>query len=568
MELTSGEILYRANNIGVSGRALCPEITEDFWQFLDSHHASTAEVQLQTSRTIATTVELYLLKLRHRILTVRKSIELTKSDVMAEIGFEGNNFVFLLEQQQKQFERDALQMVLRYFAIINDEIADSRKRLCDEEAEKEVLCRQAGVLRDVRLFACHLMVESRGRVSFSALPPDSQQFARCVKAVMDNVNLERFKISGQVELKGGVQVLSVFKLQNAFLSSRLQAASERVLNGKIKGLFCCLSREFFYGFSVFGLYAQSLPEAPADTESLSAELFRTAWFHSEPPAGFPVLREVMQTLQVAGTASRLAAKAVRQKVDGKVPGVRFSRYSTISSMAGMGQADLEGGVFLSLCRVLVTQQHTVEGDIRTADIAEALRQGCDCVYSSLTYVTKPAGLHSYALTLTPTMYPCPSYLYHLNPFSEEYVLLQPKFVLPEFFMHVRFPPQMGSLPYGRVSDPLFREADVASPKVESVGAVRKRVDLLGLLACASEAPEGVGEVGGEVCFPVENLLLQNAVASAEGVCLEGGRNNPRQSLMKKQAIVEALHKSVRDFAAIKDGLLKEHADNLARKLVR
>jgi len=143
MELTSGEILYRANNIGVSGRALCPEITEDFWQFLDSHHASTAEVQLQTSRTIATTVELYLLKLRHRILTVRKSIELTKSDVMAEIGFEGNNFVFLLEQQQKQFERDALQMVLRYFAIINDEIADSRKRLCDEEAEKEVLCRRA-----------------------------------------------------------------------------------------------------------------------------------------------------------------------------------------------------------------------------------------------------------------------------------------------------------------------------------------------------------------------------------------------------------------------------------------
>eukprot|EP00601_Ochromonadales_sp_CCMP2298_P030354 CAMPEP_0173331666 /NCGR_PEP_ID=MMETSP1144-20121109/3921_1 /TAXON_ID=483371 /ORGANISM="non described non described, Strain CCMP2298" /LENGTH=441 /DNA_ID=CAMNT_0014276459 /DNA_START=93 /DNA_END=1416 /DNA_ORIENTATION=- len=441
MELTSGEILYRANNIGVSGRALCPEITEDFWQFLDSHHASTAEVQLQTSRTIATTVELYLLKLRHRILTVRKSIELTKSDVMAEIGFEGNNFVFLLEQQQKQFERDALQMVLRYFAIINDEIADSRKRLCDEEAEKEVLFGRAARCAPIRLSpdgreprAGELLRAAPGQPAVRALreggdgqcEPGAVQDQRAGGAEGGRAGAERVQAAERVSLQ------------------QAAAASERVLNGKIKGLFCCLSREFFYGFSVFGLYAQSLPEAPADTESLSAELFRTAWFHSEPPAGFPVLREVMQTLQVAGTASRLAAKAVRQKVDGKVPGVRFSRYSTISSMAGMGQADLEGGVFLSLCRVLVTQQHTVEGDIRTADIAEALRQGCDCVYSSLT---------------------------------EEYVLLQPKFVLPEFFMHVRFPPQMGSLPYGRVSDPLFREADVASPKVESVGAVRKRVDL-------------------------------------------------------------------------------------------
>jgi hypothetical protein len=39
----------------------------------------------------------------------------------------------------------------------------------------------------------------------------------------------------------------------------LQVASERVTNGKIKGLFCCLPQEQFYAFSVFGLYGQVVP---------------------------------------------------------------------------------------------------------------------------------------------------------------------------------------------------------------------------------------------------------------------------------------------------------------------
>jgi hypothetical protein len=59
-----------------------------------------------------------------------------------------------------------------------------------------------------------------------------------------------------------------------------------VQNGKIKGLFCCLPQEQFYAFSVFGLSAQIVPyKAVPSLSQLSGEVFSTAWFHAEPPAG-------------------------------------------------------------------------------------------------------------------------------------------------------------------------------------------------------------------------------------------------------------------------------------------
>ena len=89
----------------------------------------------------------------------------------------------------------------------------------------------------------------------------------------------------------------------------LQAASERVMNGKIKGLFCCLPQEQFYSFSVFGLYAQSLPyKANPSLQQLAGEIFSTAWFHTEPPGGASLSlhqrKEAGSALKVAGTAAR------------------------------------------------------------------------------------------------------------------------------------------------------------------------------------------------------------------------------------------------------------------------
>lgn len=179
------------------------------------------------------------------------------------------------------------------------------------------------------------------------------------------------------------------------------------MNGKIKGLFCCLPLEHFYSFSVFGLHAQALPyKANANLQQLGGELFSTAWFHSEPPPGIAVSlrqnKDVAGALRVAGTAARLAVQR-SATMTGGAPGtekqgrssnqpqpqpqpqqhiLRFSRYSTISNLRDLSKQALEGGVFLALCRVLVVQQLTVTTTIQDADIMAGLQQGCDCVYSS------------------------------------------------------------------------------------------------------------------------------------------------------------------------------------------
>jgi hypothetical protein len=128
---------------------------------------------------------------------------------------------------------------------------------------------------------------------------DSPQSIRCMKAVMDNLNRKR-ATSQDHEVCQQTKVLNVFKLQNSFLANKLQVteylsffqfffrarnscilyqiASKKVLQAKIKGLFCVLSPQQLAVFSVFGLFAQKLPSQPKhDLYSLSEEIFRTVW---------------------------------------------------------------------------------------------------------------------------------------------------------------------------------------------------------------------------------------------------------------------------------------------------
>jgi hypothetical protein len=224
MELTSGEMLYRANEMGSIGRKLYSDITEEFWQFLDASKSvsSNGDEMVHSNKSISASVEAYILKLRHRILTVRKAVEYTKYGVINEMNYENKKFTSALLDLQKRFDSEALQLVLQYYAIIQQEIETSRVKLVQENTEKELLFKQAAVLRDIRLFASHLMVESRGKLGFTMLPAESQQFARCVKAVMDNVQDEAFSTGDVARFRSRIKVLNVFKLQNSFLSGKLQ----------------------------------------------------------------------------------------------------------------------------------------------------------------------------------------------------------------------------------------------------------------------------------------------------------------------------------------------------------
>ena len=147
------------------------------------------------------------------------------------------------------------------------------------------------------------------------------------------------------------------------------------------------------------------------------------------------------------------------------------------------------------------------------------------------------------------------------------MLLQPKFVLPEFFMHVQFPLQV-------------------SRSAEAAGATsrpnRAAVPPSGVLTL----PPGVAQPGkargkkpsADGLFPLENLFLQNAshhleseAKAAEGSRVityeeeDDGANDLHETLMRKQAIVQGLQQAVQDFKRDKDALVLAHVRNLAKK---
>jgi hypothetical protein len=83
--------------------------------------------------------------------------------------------------------------------------------------------------------------------------------------------------------------------------------------------------------------------------------------------------------------------------------LKFSRSSTPSAISSLSAEELESGFFVSLCRVLISRQKTINEAITDKEVKDAEKNGYDCVYSNKT---------------------------------EEYVLIKPQYVLPEFLMFV------------------------------------------------------------------------------------------------------------------------------------
>ena len=136
--------------------------------------------------------------------------------------------------------------------------------------------------------------------------------------------------------------------------------------------------EQFYRFASFGLYSQTGNSAAV--KDIASTLFGTAWFCAKAPLGVPVTREVAHIGRVSGTALRLATA----QTPGDRQHLTFSRYSTMSSVQGFNADQLEQGVFLALCRVLIVHQRTISTAITPAEVAEAAAQNYDALYSSLT----------------------------------------------------------------------------------------------------------------------------------------------------------------------------------------
>lgn len=145
-------------------------------------------------------------------------------------------------------------------------------------------------------------------------------------------------------------------------------------------------------------------------------------------------------------------------------------------------------------------------------------------------------------------------------------------------MHVQFPPL----------DRTFRHPAAEGGSTVVPPMLSPATGLRGGNASCRE--HGTGEAASEdVVFPLENLLLENAVCDQEVKSAvpgtrsnveyeeveEGTHNppsgslsaiNPQQTLLHKQAIVESLQRAVQDFSKERDVVLLNYINGLAGKL--
>lgn len=345
---------------------------------------------------------------------VRDSIDSAVQMQMRLLEGECSRLLRELRKTQEVSDAHLLHQLAHYFALVKDELLTARVKLTADSIECQVQKRQAKTLRDVRIFAHHLFHETRGKVLLSALPRDSAQFKRCKKAVRDNTS----KLFMTEMAYQQIKVLAVLKLEHSLISEYLQQLATNMDTGKVKGLFCIVPKGSLHAFCTYGLHAKSniatggsqaqakLPQAMRDVVGLQ-DLFQTQWFRtpSNAVAGERESNNYSAEALANEGVQHMNRHSETRGDQGDWPLLYFSRNCTLSQLRDLSKRDLEDGVFLALSRVLMSRLRTINSLITSQDVKDALKTDHDALYSSV---------------------------------NEEYVLLKPEYVLPEFIMLVHF----------------------------------------------------------------------------------------------------------------------------------
>ena len=308
-----------------------------------------------------------------------------------------------ISRKLKLIEHNLMRHILDYYCILLDELNETRYKLANENTENLLLRARYKFLRDLKYFSYHLNLETKGKVTLTILEHDSAQAKRCRKAIKENVNFAR--IIGP-NIYDNIKVIQVFKLDHTLLSSALQSKATTAESGNIKGLFCLVPKSSLYTFCCYGLHSQKYSYSDfSNLETNFPGLFNCPWFLNSCENSF-------QNYNTCGVARQLSLSNLG------FSNIKFSRFSTPlcnttadslqnknSDNPLVSENDLEEGLIIALCRVLVCQLRTISSDITDLEIQQAINNKNDSIYSTKT---------------------------------EEYVLLNPQCVLPEFLMHVSY----------------------------------------------------------------------------------------------------------------------------------
>jgi hypothetical protein len=114
-----------------------------------------------------------------------------------------------------------MEIALEYSGLLHFELEQSRVNVRAENALVESLQRQAIAAYQMKIFSEYLSLETKGLITISTLPKDSEQYKRCKKAIKDNITAS-FLRNGSYQ---GVRVLNVYHLSNQRLSRQLQVTT-------------------------------------------------------------------------------------------------------------------------------------------------------------------------------------------------------------------------------------------------------------------------------------------------------------------------------------------------------
>eukprot|EP00941_MAST-03F_sp_MAST-3F-sp1_P004462 g4462.t1 len=296
-----------------------------------------------------------------------------------------------IDKLRAALERRTAALTVRAFAILERQTQMQGELLAWEEKRCDHQTEQVKAAVQLRLFALHLENETSGRVKIKPLEHDSTQFQRCRRAAVDNIKSNFFDGTDMV----GLEVFNVFKVENSILLNDFQKKVSNMTDGKVKGLFCSIPSESLDRVLVLGM---------GKSDDDFKQIFRQTWYGAG--AG------------MEGNSDSLPY--ARTQVDKSQPMSfphRFSRYSTleedrlklqslVSPIGGSKTSKFHGVSYLSLCRVILEKLFVTSRE-----------------YDGFPTPTKTSAFDS--------MY---------SPSQEEYLIMKPENVLPEFIVQFSWKP--------------------------------------------------------------------------------------------------------------------------------
>jgi hypothetical protein len=375
MEITSGELYFR-RTYGWHGGLLAPHVNL-------KKTADTSESITQAENRLSSIMSLHLQArkaFRARLISMSKDepkLLSLKFDRMIQLARSRRETLSIsLDQEVSRTDKVVKYSVMHYLTILKEELQMSRGIHRGDDNLAASLARQARIKHDLLLFAYSLKRETKGSICIHNLMADTPQYKRCKKAAIESTAVNFFGMNPELN---SLNVVNIFKLENRWLSGQLQRAAKAVDNAKVKGLFCYVSKRDVYALSVFGLYSQSivgLPELSLEN-SINAELKRMGSNRHLKIFTSPWFAALDETLKDG--PSKLS-RARELATSSRLCHLRFRRSSTPTITRKLTSSEMDDGLYLTLCRVLISKLRVVEGQFDYKWAPESVAMGYDAIY--------------------------------------------------------------------------------------------------------------------------------------------------------------------------------------------